>query len=158
MRTLITLSVLQSLGILVLIIYFVGREDRIEPQQRLQNPATTASPAPMRAAGDGTSLLADEERLRNVIRQELAKLQAQPNAHSGPSPPVVARPRNESADRYRLEQIAQQIDAYRAAGSISEQQMQELQAGIAQLDAASRKQMMSKLIRALNSGDLKGRL
>jgi hypothetical protein len=36
--------------------------------------------------------------------------------------------------------------------------MQELQAGIAQLDDASRKQMMSKLMRALNSGDLKGRL
>jgi hypothetical protein len=43
-------------------------------------------------------------------------------------------------------------------GSITDQQMQELQAGIAELDEASRKQMMSTLIRALNSGELEGRI
>jgi len=36
--------------------------------------------------------------------------------------------------------------------------MTELQAEIAKLDDASRRQMMSKLVRALNSGDIKGRL
>jgi len=33
-----------------------------------------------------------------------------------------------------------------------------LQADIAQLDAASRRQMLSKLTRALNTGEIKGRL
>jgi hypothetical protein len=158
MRTLITLSVLQTLGILALIIHSFGREDRIAPEQRLQNPAAAVSAAPTRGGAGSASVLADEERLRNIIKQELAQLQAQSTVHGTATPAVVARPRNESVDRYRQEQIAQQIEAYQAAGSISEEQMQELQIGIAQLDAASRKQMMSKLIRALNSGDLKGRL
>lgn len=54
--------------------------------------------------------------------------------------------------------IEQRIDAYSAAGSITDSQMQELQAEIAQLDEASRRQMMSRLVRALSSGDIKGRL
>jgi hypothetical protein len=36
--------------------------------------------------------------------------------------------------------------------------MQELHVQIAQLDAAGRKRMLSKLIRAMNAGDIKGRL
>jgi multidrug resistance efflux pump len=63
-----------------------------------------------------------------------------------------------SADRQRRESIEQRIEAYSAAGSITDSQMQELQAEIAKLDEASRRQMMSKLVRALNSGDIKGRL
>jgi hypothetical protein len=41
---------------------------------------------------------------------------------------------------------------------MTDAQMQELQTSIAQLDEAGRKQMMSKLMRALNSGEIKGRL
>jgi TolA-binding protein len=66
--------------------------------------------------------------------------------------------RRTSAGARRREVVAQQIEAHAAAGSITDAQMQELQAEIAQLDDASRKQMMNKLIRTLNSGDIKGRL
>jgi hypothetical protein len=48
--------------------------------------------------------------------------------------------------------VAQQIEAYRATGTITDAQMLELQADIAQLDAASRRQMLSRLTRALNAG------
>lgn len=53
--------------------------------------------------------------------------------------------------------VEQQIENYRGT-AISDAQMQDLQADIAQLDDATRKQMMGKLLRALNSGDIKGRL
>jgi hypothetical protein len=74
------------------------------------------------------------------------------------APAVAQRPRDVSADLHRREAIAQQIETYRATGTITDAQMQELQADIAKLDEASRKQMMSRLLRALNSGDIKGRL
>ena len=89
------------------------------------------------------------------MREELAQLQAQqPPASHAAAPPS----RDEAADRRQQVLVAQQIEAYQAMGSITDQQMQELQAEIAQLAPASRKQMMIQLVRALNSGEPKGRL
>jgi hypothetical protein len=52
----------------------------------------------------------------------------------------------------------QQIETYRGVGSISAVQMEELQSAIAQLSEADRRQAMSRLIKAMNSGEIKGRL
>ena len=89
----------------------------------------------------------DEERLRAVIREELAQLHVQCCDARG-----CAAARNPAADLQRREVVAQRIDAYRASGAITDAQMPELQAEIAKLDETSRKQTMAKLIRALNSG------
>lgn len=92
------------------------------------------------------------------MREELAREHNRPATASDALPAVSASPRDPQADLERREAIAQQIETYRGLGTITDAQMQELQAEIAHLDAASRSQMMSRLIRALNSGDIKGRL
>ena len=97
--------------------------------------------------------------MRAIIREELTRAQSQVGAPVGAPPAVTSsRPRDPAADQQRREAVAQQIEVYRATGTITDTQMQQLQADIAQLDDASRKQMMSTLMRALNSGDIKGRL
>ena len=147
MKTLITLSVLQTIGIAALVVHAFREQPHSVPDPHPANPiATTVSPAAQSAG---------EEHLRAIIREELARLDTTGDAPTAAGAP---QPRNASADRQRREVIEQRIDAYSATGSITDAQMTELQAEIAKLDDASRRQMMSKLVRALNSGDIKGRL
>jgi hypothetical protein len=146
MKTLITLSVLQTIGIAVLVVHAFREQPHVAPDVR------PASPAASQVSSAAPSI--DEERLRAVIREELAQLDLRRDA-----PPAVAPPpRDPAVDRQRRDSIEQRIDAYTAAGSITEAQMQELQAEIARLDGPSRTQMMSRLVRALSAGDIKGRL
>ena len=145
MKMLITLSVLQTIGIVTLVVHAFGARRPSTPDIL---PATTFS---SRAAPAAPGL--DERRLRAIVREELAPLKAPIDV-----PPAAAPPASPPVDLRQREVVAQQIEAYRAMGTITDLQMQELQAEIAQLDDASRKQLMSKLLRALNSGDIKGRL
>jgi hypothetical protein len=144
-KTLITLSVLQTIGIAALVVHAFREE---------QPPVSDARPSSSAQSTISSSASTNEQQLRAIIREELSRLQSQPV----PLPAPPERPRDPVADQQRRNAVAQQIEAYQAAGAITDSQMQELQADIAQLDAASRKQMLSKLIRALNSGDIKGRL
>ncbi|HKR34491.1 MAG TPA: hypothetical protein VJT10_06605 [Steroidobacteraceae bacterium] len=146
MKTLITLSVLQTIGIAALVVHAFREQPQVATDVR---PAGAAANAASPAAPS-----VDEERLRAVIREELARLEPRGDAPQGAAPP----PRSPSADRQRRESIEQRIETYSAAGSITDAQMQELQAEIAKLDEPSRRQMMSRLVRALSSGDIKGRL
>jgi hypothetical protein len=59
---------------------------------------------------------------------------------------------------YQRAQVAQQQETYVSVGSISDADMQTLQMDIAKLDAAGRTEMLRKLSRAFNSGNLEGRL
>jgi hypothetical protein len=156
MRTLTILSVLQTVGIAALVVHAFGTKEPAAPEER---PATSYAP-PLSSASSAPSSDAassvGEERLRAIVREELARLQS--SAQGNASSSVEAQPRNPSVDVHQREAVAQQIEAYKGAGTITDAQMQELQTDIAQLDEASRKQMMSKLIRALNSGEIKGRL
>jgi len=151
-RTLITLSVLQTIGIAVLVVHALREEPHAVSDVRpAQSPAS--APAPVEAPR------IDEARLRAILREELAQEHNRPVAESLPAAPSPAPPHNPSAaELQQRDLVAQQIEAYRAVGMITDAQMQELQADIAKLDAVSRKQMLSKLTRALNTGDIKGRL
>jgi hypothetical protein len=146
MRIPITLGVLQTMGVIVLIVHAFGSEEQVD--------AALARP-PVCDQAERAMLREDEARLRTVIREELTRLQAQPLQRAGL--PATGRARKESDDRLSQE-LAQQIETYRAIGTITDEQMQELQTGIVQLDPSSRRELMSKLIQALNSGELKGRL
>ena len=153
-KTLITLSVLQTIGIAALVVH-AFREEHPAARRRRTVPAQSRARSSSFADSRATT---DEQRLRAIIREELTRLQSQIGTPAAALPAAPARPRDPSADQQRREAVAQQIEAYSAAGAITDAQMQELQADIAQLDDASRKQMLSKLMRALNSGDIKGRL
>lgn len=146
MKTLMALSVLQTIVIAALAVHAFREPPRLAADVRPANPLeSTSSPA---------AASVDEDRLRAIIREELAQLRVERDA----PPQVAPRPRDRSADLQQRANVEQQIESYRGSGAITEAQMQDLQADIAQLDDATRKQMMSKLIRALNSGDIKGRL
>jgi hypothetical protein len=157
MKTLVTLSVLQTIGIVALVVHVIREEHPAPPEQHTPNSSVAIPPDTSSRVISAAPAL-DEERLRSIIREELARLQIQPATQGSASPVVATRQRDPVSDARQREVVAQQIEAYAATGAITESQMQELQADIAQLDDASRKQMMSKLIRALNSGDIKGRL
>jgi len=150
MKTLMALSVLQTIGIALLVVHAFREEHHsVADAAPVQLPAATSAPA-------GASQV-DEERLRALLREELAQEHIRPVEE--PIPTDAVRPRTpSSAELQQRDGVAQQIEAYRATGTITDAQMQELQADIARLDAASRKQMLSKLTRALNTGEIKGRL
>ena len=159
MRVLITLSLLQTFGIVLLVVHAFGDPGQLGPEQRLGNsasPAISEPDTPGRA--QGSAPLGDEEHLRNIIREELAQLRVRPTQATNGSAKLSARSHDDPAAHSQQELIAQQIETYKAVASITDEQMQELQTGIAQLDAAGRRQMMGKLVQALNSGELKGRL
>ena len=142
MKTLIALSVLQTIAIAALVVHAFREPAHVAVNVRPATPIAASTVAPAAPS-------VDEDRLRAVIREELAQLHVQRDA-----PP----PRQRPVEPQQRAVVEQQIENYRGVGAITESQMQDLQADIAQLDDATRKQMMSKLIRALNSGDIKGRL
>jgi hypothetical protein len=148
MKIPITLGVLQTIGVVVLIVHAFGNEEQVD--------AATSRPTSCDQA-DPVMLRGDEARLRNVIKEELTRLQAQVQPLQRTRLPATVRARTESDDRLSQE-LAQQIETYRALGTITDEQMQEVQTGIAQLDPPSRQRLLSKLIQALNSGEMKGRL
>jgi hypothetical protein len=156
MRTLLAFSVLQTVGIAALVLHAFGAKHPADPAQRSSSTSAAAMPSASNAPTNDAAQNVGEDRLRAIVREELARLQL--SAQSNASPSIEAQPHNPPLDVHQREAVAQQIEAYRGAGAITDAQMQELQADIAQLDDASRKKMMSKLIRALNSGEIKGRL
>ena len=109
--------------------------------------ATQVLPAPAMTGGP------DEERLRQIIREELAALG--PAAASGAR---AAAPRDPARDRAQRERVAEQIDHYRSVGRISENEMAALQHDIAQLDPASRTEMLGALTRAMNAREIQGQM
>ena len=52
------------------------------------------------------------------------------------------------------ELVAQQVETYISVGSMTQQQILDLQAQMAPLDAKTRTKVMSRLMKAVNSGDL----
>ena len=150
MKTLMTLSVLQTIGIGLLVVHAFREGHRPAPTApAAQSPASVSS-------ADGASQ-ADAERLRAILREELAQEHIRPVQEPIQPDPVHSRTPS-PAELQQRDVVAQQIEAYRGTGTITDAQMLELQADIAQLDAASRRQMLSKLTRALNTGEIKGRL
>ena len=101
----------------------------------------------------------DYDQLRQIIREEL---RAQLDGRSGSDKKMDAVIASDSTDtaenQYQRELVAQQLLYHTSVGSISNVDMQKLQGEIAKLDAASQKEMLGKLTRALNSGELDGRL
>ena len=138
-----TLSVLQTIGIVALVVHAFGEEHPAAPGQHTSNSSAVAISPDTGGRVISAAPDVDEERLP-VIREELAQFAPGGYAYRRPAPTPS------SADARQREVVAQQIEAYAAAGAITDTQMQELQAEVAQLDDASRKQMMSRLIRALN--------
>ena len=106
-----------------------------------------------------TYIYPDEDRLRQIIREELgAQLGRQPEPDNQMDSVIASSSTDRAETEYQRELISQQVEYYASVGSISDTDMQRLQIEIAKLDESSRKEMLRKLTRALNSGRLEGRL
>jgi len=101
----------------------------------------------------------DEERLRQIIREEVGQLNQEDRAvrQSEDDVSIVATEDPEIVAQ-QMEYVAQQIEYYKSLGSISIKEMDELQFEVAKLDSEGRKQMMSTLFKAMNAGEIDGRL
>lgn len=160
MKILTGMIILQFAAILLL----YGKLASIE--QALSHPAPagpvssfTSNVSQSRQAPVGFGDPQDEDRLRRIIREELAAQlgqQLRPTAADGPV--TIAGPRDPAEIEQQRKQVFQQLEYFTSFGRISEMEMQKLQSDIAKLDAAGRSEAMKELTRALNSGRLEGRL
>ena len=100
-----------------------------------------------------------EDLMRNmiqeVIREELRTLRS---AESASSEAVSASPADEAEEALQRDLVAQQIEYFSSVGRISELEMHKLQIEISKLDDTQRTEALRQLTRALNSGNIEGRL
>jgi len=97
-----------------------------------------------------------ETRLREIIREELAsQLDGIAFAQAG----VDLESVNKSDPTYerRRDSVGQSVDYYVSTGTINEQDMAHLQQEIARLNPEDRMAMLSKIVSAMNGGQLDGR-
>ncbi|MEM9617538.1 MAG: hypothetical protein AAF936_06220 [Pseudomonadota bacterium] len=111
--------------------------------------AQTGAPRPAIQFADASSLTAED--IRQVVREEIANLPVQQvqTTTVSPAPRVVSE--------HELTAIRQRIDAFIARGAIESSEMTDLQTTIAQLPPDARREMFSRLTKAMNDGEIDGR-
>jgi hypothetical protein len=154
MKFLIGLGIVQTVAILALIVLIVGdREVQMQSQHVDRVPAREVH------ADTSASSSFDEQRLRSIVREELAAERHSVGPSGNNQNPAKSEPEIQTAEqRIRRDRVVQTLESYKSLGTINDQQMQDLQDEIGQLDEQSRNQTMRSLMRALNTGALKGRL
>jgi len=161
MKTIIILSLVQT-GILLILLgkIVLFEEESTIPGNARQNTSVSdpvdAAPTDSHAA---TTNYPDEDRLRVIVREELAaQLGALSVAGAQKDSAAVLEPEDEAKFQIQRELVAQQLNYHTSVGRISATDMQMLQMEIAKLDEAGRREMLGELTRAMNSGELEGRL
>jgi hypothetical protein len=125
-------------------------------QIELQQDYPPQAEVPINA--DHANVLRGEDRLRQIIREELSTQLADLPRRDQPRDAAFATNSMSQAEmESQRELVSQQLEYYSSVGRISELEMQQLQIEIAKLDEAGRKEVLGELMRALNSGRLEGR-
>ena len=162
MKILIALAVVQTALLLILVgkLVLVDDEPAVAPgaeESSIVSDDYARAQSPGYSYESGTQL--DEYQLRQIIREELAALSIGSDGSSNQAEAEIVLSAAEITEReYQRDQVAQQLNYHTSVGSISVADMQKLQTEIAKLDAAGRTEMLRELTRALNSGELEGRL
>lgn len=158
MKILAVLSVVQIAAILFLYNKIAGINDYLHVRSPVQQaiPVETYA-ADRQARSDSAHIYShqNEDRLRSIIREELAAL---PLPASQADSASAYRSMDPAEIEYQREQVAQQLEYHISVGTISEVDMARLQMEIGTLDEAGRRKMLGELTRAMNSGRLKGQL
>lgn len=150
MKTLLTLSVIQTLCLIVLVFAVVTDLAHVP-----HTGTTAASPqgkhaVRMHSGSPGIT----EGQLRRIIREEIQRPPAR-QADREPAVQSSTQPDEETALQ-RLDAVSRRIDHHKKTGKISERQMAHLQKEIAGLDKAGQRKMLSRLTHALNTGEIDG--
>lgn len=159
MKLLTVLSVLQIAVISALLFKIYALEKNLNALTLAQYVAAdTGQVAPPVVSSDTVAkqaaTQADPAQLRSIVREEIAA------ALLSFSPVAVADGDDQKSQDYQneLKNLEDELDYYISRGAISDQEMSALQMQMARLDQSGRKQIMRKLVRSLNSGELSGRL
>ena len=158
MKILSVLSLVQIAAILFLYTKVAGIDEYLQvrsPVEQAIPVETYVADTQGRNDSGATYSYQDEDRLRAIIREELAAL---PLPASQADNANAYRSVNPAEIEYQREQVAQQLEYHISVGTISEVDMARLQMEIATLDEAGRREMLGALTRAMNSGRLDGRL
>lgn len=142
------LLVIQALCLLVLVVLLLR--------------APTPSPTPTQTAADPYTITVappiDEARLRRIIREEVQALAAVQSGASGISTPTLQAPRDRAADHEQRAYVEQQLAYLTSVGEASQSDLMYLEHEIAKLSPADRREMLNRLARAINAGQIKGHL
>jgi len=126
-----------------------------------------AAPVPAARTASESGACLDEAELRRVIREEMAAAGMGRASASAEPAPAAAQPAAAQAaasppvpvsSPEQVDFVNRRMDDYIRAGVISQSEMTRLQIDIARLDPVARRAAMQKLVRAMNSGALDGRL
>ncbi len=159
-KLIILLGAAQTILLIALLIKVIGLESSIA-EETTEHPIVTEETI---AKGDvpGQPVIStqslSEKRLRLIVREEV-RSQLKEFGASLTQPANTEKPEPVSAAeyQYRLEAAIQHLDYYIGEKEISNIDMANLQGEIARLDNEGRRQMLSLLTQALNSGELEGR-
>lgn len=121
-------------------------------------PANPAAPAPAELQPAASN---EEDVLRRIVREELARALAAPSTAQEPASAKATPPRQRDPlldwERERLaDEVAGAIDEYIAAGAIGPADMARLQLSLAQLPEPRRTELLNRLTRALSDGEIEG--
>ena len=162
MKTLIAIGIIQLAAIFWLFTKVADLNDRLDhAPATLQQPSLDDATRHAATSDSSTdvSTVIDEDRLRQIIREELVvQFESQSLSQPPASRSAASAPVDPVEMEARHEQVSQQLEYYVNVGRISDAEMQKLQIDIASLDAEGRAEMLRELTRALNSGRLEGQL
>ena len=162
MKIVIAVLVVQTSVLLLIAGRITGLENEltpVTPGEQANSPATNLPVMRSQVNLVEPDAYPNEERLRQIIREELrAELDRESAPDRKADPVIVASSVDPAEMEQKRELVAQQLEYHLTVGSISDIEMQQLQLDIARLDPAGRMEMLSKLSRAFNSGSLAGRL
>jgi len=159
LKALTFVAILQLGLIIYLVTSLAGLQSTVEELSNFASESEQAEPTVVQLAPAESHLAQqapDENQLRKIVREELAaqlSLLAVPNRAEGEVPDPVLR----DLKRQERDLVEQEIAHYISMGQISDVEMQMLQADIARLDKSGREEMLRRLVRAINTGELDGR-
>ena len=122
-------------------------------------PPSVARSNDQMSSGSGNEFIT-EHGLRQIIQEELQShiRNIDLNSSQEKTQPPAGHDVDEAVMASRRDFVLGQLDFYSSVGTISSAEMAQLHRSIAELDQGGRREMMSRLNRALNSGALKGSL
>ena len=159
--TLILAVICGAQFVLLLLIY--SRTDAVSEAPQISNLPASVDPFPHSVARSNDRIrswpgndLITEHRLRQIIQEELRShtRHVALNSPQQETQPAAGQDVDNAVMASRRDFVLGQLDYYSSVGTISSAEMAQLHGSIAKLDEGGRKEMMSRLNRALNSGEL----
>lgn len=155
MRTLLILSVIQTLCLLVLVFRSPG-DPGTELQPEARTPQVTRNAenpfaAPAKTVDTGSPMV-DAATLRQVVREELRRVAGSLESREESSRHVV-----QQADPHQRDRVEDRIDYYKSVGRVEPDELNDLMREMGKLDEQTRRQLMPELMRALNDREIDGR-